>query len=149
MTDLAIPDHPVLMQTNRDFRLSSLNGVVINFQAGEPTRVPPQAYAEAVGIGAVECEEQLEPPKSQEKKPDPSIAEAAKAEHEAKIEYIKQGILKLMAADDDSAFKPDGYPIHKRLIEVLPPQAPKVTAGEIAEVFDDMRDDLDLADVES
>lgn len=146
MTDIQAPDRPVMMQTNRDFRLSSLNGYVVNFRANTPTSVPPNAYIEAVGIGAVECEEQPEFTLAEEKKEHPSIAEAAKLEAEAKYSYIKQACLQLMAENDSTAFKADGYPKVASLIEALPPEAPRPTAGEINEVYDALREDMDLAE---
>lgn len=146
MTDIQTPDHPVMMQTNRDFRLSSLNGYVVNFRADTPTRVPPNAYVEAVGIGAVKCEEQPEPEPVEEKKSDPSIAEAAKLEAEAKIAYIEKACLKLLAENDNTAFKADGYPKAAAVFDALPPEAPRPTAGEIAQVFDDLRMNMDLAE---
>lgn len=146
MTDIQTPDQPVMMQTNRDFRLSSLNGYVVNFRADTPTRVPPNAYLEAVGIGAVVCDEQPEPRKVEEKRPDPSIAEAAKLEAEAKISYIRQACLQLMAENDLTAFKADGYPKAAYLIAALPAEAPRPTAGEIAEVFDSLRSEMELAE---
>ena len=144
--EIQIPDRPVLMQTNRDFRLSSLNGYVVNFKANEPTSVPPHCYVEAVGIGAVKCELQPEPEVQEEKEKHPSIAEAAKLEAEAKISYIRQACLQLMAENDTTAFKADGYPKVANLIEALPPEAPRPTAGEIADVFDQLREEMELAE---
>jgi hypothetical protein len=144
---LEIPDHPVMMQTNRDFRLSSLNGWVVNFKADKPERGPPHVYVEAIGVGAVVCEEQPpEPEKVPAKEAHPSIAEAAKLEAEAKYSYIEQACLKLMARNDNTAFKADGYPKAISLIAELPPEAPRPTAQEIAMVFDDMRTKMELAE---
>lgn len=146
MTDISVPDHPVLMQTNRDFRLSSLNGYVVNFRANEPTSVPPNAYVEAVGVGAVKCDVQPEPEPVVEKAPDPSIAEAAKLEAEAKIAYIKQACLKLMAENDSTAFKADGYPKFVNVRDAMASEAPAPTAQQIQQVWDDLRSDMDLAE---
>jgi hypothetical protein len=143
---LEIPDRPVMMQTNRDFRLSSLNGWVVNFKSGIPEKVPPHVFVEAIGIGAVVCDEQPEPEPVEEKQKHPSIAEAAKLEAEAKYSYVKQACLQLMAENDNTAFKADGYPKAASLIAVLPPEAPRPTAGEIATVFDQLREDMELAE---
>lgn len=145
--ELELPDRPVMMQTNRDFRLSSLNGYVVNFRANTPVSVPPNAYKEAVGIGAVMCGEQpeVEPP-TEEEKIHPSVAEAAKLEAEAKYMYIEQACMKLMAENDSTAFKADGYPKATKLIAELPPEAPRPTAQEIAHVFDELREKMELAE---
>jgi len=145
--EIQIPDRPVMMQTNRDFRLASLNGWVVNFKANEPVRVPPNCYVEAVGIGAVVCDEQPEPEPVVEKEAQhPSIAEAAKLEAEAKYSYVRQACLQLMAENDTTAFKADGYPKAANVIAALPPEAPRPTAGEIATVFDQLREEMDLAE---
>lgn len=145
--ELKVPDHSVYMQTNRDFRLSSRNGYVVNFKANEPARVPPNAYEEAIGIGAVLCEDQPEQEPVVEKQVvHESVAEAAKLEAEAKIEYIQQACLKLMADNDSTAFKADGYPKYSKVIDILSPQAPKPSAAEIAQVWDDMRKNMELAE---
>lgn len=143
--NLDLPDRPVLMQTNRDFRLSSLNGYVVNFRADQPALVPPNAYLEAIGIGAVLCDEQPEP-EPEQKTDTPSVAETAKLEAEAKFEYIKQACLKLMAENDSTAFKADGSPKVLSVISTLEPQAPRPTAAEIQDVWDRLREDMELAE---
>lgn len=146
---LEIPRHPVMMVTNRDFRLSSMNGWVVNFKAGEPASVPPHVYEEAVAIGAVEAEEQPEAEERVEKpKVDPSVAEAARLEQEAKIAYVEQAIVTLMDKEDNGPdFKADGYPKHKSVLAVLAPQCSAPTATEVQEIFDDMRDDVNYAEL--
>lgn len=144
--ELQLPDHSVFMQTNRDFRLSSLNGCVINFKANTPHLVPPNAYREAIGIGAVVCDEQPQPKPVEEKVERHGIAEAAKLEAEAKFEYIKQACLQLLAQNDNTAFKADGRPKMAQLIAAMPPEAPRPTAQEIAHVFDELTQDMDLAE---
>lgn len=145
MKGLKIPDQPVLMQTNRDYRLSSLNGYVVNFRAGQPCRVPPNAYLEAVSVGAVICDDQpeVEPEEITER---PSIAETAKLEAEAKLGYIQQACLKVMAENDTSLLKTDGSPKVIAVISALEPQAPRPSAAEIQQVWDLMQRDMDLAE---
>lgn len=145
---LTIPESAVFMTTNRDFRLSSLSGPVINFKKDVPTRVAPNVYAEAVGIGAIDCDPEEHPPAetSAPKEPDPSIAIAAKEEAEAKVSYIKQACLILMERGDATEFKADGYPKANKVIAELAPQCPHPTAQEIQEVFDDLRKNVDLID---
>lgn len=145
---LTIPETAVFMTTNRDFRLSSLSGWVVNFKKDVPERVPPNVYAEAVGIGAIDCDPEEHPPAeiTPPKEPHPSIAEAAKLEGEAKKDYIKQACLILMERGDSTEFKADGYPKANKVIAELAPQCPHPTAQEIQEVFDDLRKDVDLID---
>lgn len=146
--ELKAPDHPCMMITNRDFRLSSMSGFVVNFKADQPTRVPPMCYVEAVGIGAVVVEDQPEPEKVEEPKVDPSIAEAARLEQEAKITYVEKAIVALMDKEDNGPdFKADGYPMHKSVLDILAPQCSKPTATEVQEIFDDMRDDVTYAEL--
>lgn len=153
MKELAVtvPDHPVMMVTIRDFRLSSMSGYVVNFKANEPTRVPPMCYAEAVAIGAVEAPQDEAPaPEVPEPKPlvDPSVAEAARLEEEAKITYVEQAIVKLLEKEDNGPdFKADGYPKHASVMDVLAPQCSKPTATEVQEIFDLMRDDVQYAEL--
>lgn len=146
---LEIPAAPVLMITNRDFRLSSRNGYVVNFKANEPARVPPNCYEEAVSIGAVMAPEQpVVEVKPEKPKVDPSVAEAAKLAEEAKITYIEQAIKALFVKEDNGPdFRADGYPKHSSVLQVLAPQCPKPTATEVQEVFDDMRDDVQYAEL--
>lgn len=146
---LEIPSTPVKMITNRDFRLSSLNGYVVNFSANEPALVPPQCYLEAIGIGAVMAPEQPEVVEVEETpKVDPSVAEAAKLAEEAKITYVEQAIEALFDKDDNGPdFRADGYPKHASVLAVLAPQCPKPTATEVQEIFDDMRDDVQYAEL--
>lgn len=146
--DLTIPESAVFMTTNRDFRLSSLSGPVINFKKDVPTRVAPNVYAEAVAIGAIDCDPEEHPPADAPapKVPDPRIAEAAKLEAEAKVSYIKQACLILMERGDSTDFKADGYPKANKLIAELAPQCPHPKAQEIQEVFDGLRENVDLID---
>lgn len=146
---LEIPDQPVMMVTTRDFRLSSMSGFVVNFKANTPTRVPAFCYAEAVAIGAVVAEEQPEE-EVVEAEPlvDPSVAEAARLEEEAKITYIELAIVDLMNKEDNGPdFKADGYPKHASVLEALAPQCSKPTASEVQEIFDDMREDVVYAEL--
>lgn len=146
--ELQAPDQPVMMVTNRNFRLSSTSGFVVNFKADTPTRVPPMCYREAVSIGAVETEEQPEPVVDEAPGPDPSIAEAARLEQEAKITYVEQAIAALLNKEDNGPdFKADGYPKHKSVLAVLAPQCSAPSATEVQEIFDDMRDDVQYAEL--
>lgn len=143
MSGIQIPDRPVLMTTNRDFRLSSLNGYVVNFRADEPALVPPQCFEEAVGIGAVLCEEQPEV-EEKEKGAQPSVREAHELEAAGKAEYVKKAVLELMAENELTKFRADGYPKAKAVIEILAPECPTPTATEIQEIFDELRENVDL-----
>lgn len=148
---LQIPDRPVMMVTNRDFRLSSPSGYVVNFKADVPARVPPFCYAEAIAVGAVECpvEEQPEPEvKDEAPLVDPSVAEAALLEEEAKITYVEQAIVELMNKEDNGPdFNATGYPKHASVIAVLAQQCSRPTASEVQEIFDGMRDDVKYAEL--
>ncbi len=145
---LEIPTKPVLMKTNRDFRLSSLNGYVVNFKADEPVRVPPHVYVEAVRIGAVECGEvdNLPEPEAETDGGPQGAAEAAKLAAEAKDSYIRQACLALIAEDDSAKFKAEGPPKLNALIKELPPEAPRPTAGDVQRVWELLQDDVSLAD---
>lgn len=143
--ELQIPETSVYMQTNRDFRLSSLNGCVINFKANEPALVPPHVYREAIGIGAVLAE--VEQPAAKEEEPKASvtsIAEAAKAEAEAERSYVTQACLALIAKGDDGDFKADGYPKLLSVVRELAPECAKPTAGLVMEIYDELREHADL-----
>lgn len=140
---LEVPDRPVYMQTNRDFRLSSLHGWVCNFKANVPERVPPHVYAEAIGIGAVVCEEQPEE-KPSENRPEISLAEATKQEALAQKAYVTQACLAIIAKGDETDFKADGYPLFAAVVRELAPECPKPTAGLIQEVYDELRESADL-----
>ena len=147
-----IPDHPVMMVTNRDFRLSSMSGFVVNFQANVPARVPPACFAEAVSVGAIIAPEEAKKPEPvrEEPKPlvDPSVAEAARLDQEAKITYVEQAIITLMNKSDNSDdFRADGYPKHASVIAVLAQQSSKPTATEVQEIFDDMRENVQYAEL--
>lgn len=148
--ELQIPENAVYMETIRDYRLSSLNGYVVNFKKGEPTRVPPQCYLEAVRAGAVMCEEQPD-----EKAPTvvtdgtaKGSKEAAELEAEAKAEHIKQACLKLMAEDDSTKFKADSYPKLNAVIAEIPPECPRPTSADVMIVMDNLRENIDLADLD-
>lgn len=144
MTDLQVPDRPVMMQTNRDFRLSSLHGYVVNFKANVPERVPPQCYIEAIGIGAVECKEQPEAPQVEEKQPHPTLIVAAELEAEAFDTYVTQACLALIAKGDEQDFKADGYPRIDAVVRELAPQCTRPTAGDVMRIYDSLRDDASL-----
>lgn len=147
---LTVPTKPVFMETIRDYRLSSLNGYVVNFKRGKPSLVPPHVYLEAIRAGAVVCEEQ--PEEKDEVKTDggvPGAAEAAKLEASAKTEHIKKACLVLMARDDAANdFKADGYPKFNKVVAECPPECPSFTAGDVQEVFDILREDVSLADLD-
>lgn len=150
--ELEIPSGYVKMVCNRDYRLSSLSGNVVNFQANVPVLVHPFAYKEAVAIGAVMAEDEPEVelgagPQEQQHKVHESVAQAAKLEHEAKMDAIERTIVKLFEADDQTLFKADGYPKYQAVIERIDQSAGKVSAQEIQEVFDDMRDDVNYAEL--
>ena len=150
--ELNIPEKSVLMKTNRDYRLSSLSGRVINFKADVPVKVHPFAYLEAISIGAVVTDEQEAPvlgkgPEEAKHVIHESVAEAARLEHAAKIEEIEKAIVVLIKRGDNTEFKADGYPKAKNVLDVLAPHVPKPTATEIQEVFDDMRNDVQYADL--
>ena len=95
------------------------------------------------------AENNMEPgpePEPEEKTAAPSIAETAKLEAEAKYEYVKQACLKLMAENDTTAFKADGSPKVVSVIRTLAPEAPRPTAQEIQDVWDRLREDMELAE---
>ena len=150
--ELEIPSDYVYMVCNRDFRLSSLSGMVVNFKANEPVKVHPFAYAEAIGIGAVVAEEEPKPelgkgPEEVKLEVHESVAEAARLEAEAKIAAIEAAVVVLYKRGDTTEFKADGYPKANAVIAELSPNVPKPNAGEIMQVVDDMRDDVQYADI--
>lgn len=147
MSKLEIPTQPVMMETNRDYRLSSLNNIVVNFKANVPVRVPPLAYAEAVRAGAIqvaECETVEEKTDGGAK----GAAEAAVLEAEAKTQHVKMACIALMDRDDPQDFKADGYPKLNKVTAEIPPECPKPTAGEVQAIIDELRENVDLADLD-
>lgn len=140
---LEVPDRPVYMQTNRDFRLSSLHGWVCNFKAGVPERVPPHVYAEAIGIGAVVCEEQPEKEVSPNR-PEVTAQEAIEGEAAAQEAYVTQACLAIIAKGDEADYKADGYPLLAAVHRELAPECPKPTAGYVQQVYDQLREHADL-----
>lgn len=151
--ELEIPQKPVMMQTNRDYRMASLSGWVINFHANTPARVPPTCYEEALAIGAVRVEDEPEPVMVDATIERPhaniheSVAEAARMEEAAKVERIEGAIVHLWSLGDNTKFKADGYPKYQSIIEVLPKNTPKPLASDIQEVFDNMREDVKYAEL--
>jgi len=90
---IEIPKTAVLMvSTFRDYRLSSLSGYCMTFKQGEPAKVPPQAYLEALEAGVTMVKDQPEPEAPKVKEVDPSIAEAAKLEAEAKAAALTKAL---------------------------------------------------------
>ena len=51
-----------------------------------------------------------------------------------------------MAENDNTAFKADGYPKAAAVYDALAPEAPRPMASEIAEVWDKLREQMDLAE---
>jgi hypothetical protein len=148
--ELEIPAAPIMMQCNRDYRLASLSGWVINFKANEPAQVHPFAYAEAVAIGAVPVDEEPElggGPEIARLEIDESVAKAAEMEAEAKIDAIERAIVSLYKEGDMTAFRADNYPKVANVLAILPGNVPKPTAMEIQQVFDDMQEDVRFADL--
>jgi hypothetical protein len=150
--ELEIPSGYTKMVCNRDYRLSSLSGNVVNFKANVPTLVHPFAYKEAIGIGAVPAPDEPEPEMVEkiEEVRHPvheSVAEAAKLEHEAKLGAIENAIVVLMKRGDNTDFRADGYPKANKVLEEMPPNVNRATATEIQQVYDDMRDDVNYADL--
>ena len=138
-----------MMICNRDYRLSSLNGYVVNFKANEPAQVPPHVYAEAVGIGAVPMEEpELDAPRERSGyEVDESVHEAAAMEAEAQKDAVQRVIVTLFEKNDTSLFRADGYPKVVSVLDALPGTVPKPTAMEIQAIFDEMRYDVKYADL--
>jgi hypothetical protein len=144
---LEVPSRPVMMQTNRDYRLSSLNGYVVNFKANEPARVPPHVYTEAIRAGAIVVEEcEVEATKTDGGQR--GAAEAAKLEAEAKAQHVSNACTVILVRDDPSDFKADGYPKLNKVIAEIPPECPKPTAGEVQSAIDELRENIDLADLD-
>lgn len=150
--ELEIPSGYVKMVCNRDYRLASLSGNVVNFKANEPAMVHPFAYKEAIAIGAVPAEDEPEVelgpgPKSDQQTIHESVAEAAKLETEAKMDAIERAIVVLMQRGEQTDFRADGYPRAAPIQEEIPKAIGRVTAQEIVAVFDEMRDDVNYADL--
>jgi hypothetical protein len=149
MSNLETPKGPVIMQTSRDVRLSSMSGFVINFKANEPTRVPPQCFQEAIRTGAVEVDVEDRPaeaaPSPDEPVERPGEKEAVKLEVEAKTHHIQTAIKQLLVAGDTTTFNANGYPKPHEVRKLLPAEAGSVTAQDVRDAFDAMTSDMTLA----
>ena len=144
---LEVPSNPVMMQTNRDYRLSSLNGYVVSFKANEPTRVPPHVYVEAIRAGAIVVEE-CEVKEAKTDGGQRGAAEASRLEAEAKHQHVVQACTRILVRNDQTDFKADGYPKLNKVIAEVPPECSNPTAGEVQTIIDDLRKDLDLAELD-
>lgn len=145
-TPIEIPKAAVLMVSPRDYRLSSLKGVVVNFKADLPVMVVPHVYEECLAIGAQLAEGETMPDAPPEKKPHESIVEAVKLEAEAKADALDKALRIVIARNDPNDFKADDTPKHPKVIAEMSPEIPRPTATEIADAFAALQDDLDLAE---
>ena len=143
---IEIPKTSVSMVSPRDYRLSSLCGYCVTFKADVAINVPPMVYKEALAIGARLVDEEL--PKAPVTKPaiDSSVAEAAKLEAEAKTEALRNALTVVITRNDPNDFKADGTPKVQKVAVEMAPEFPKPTATEVADTYERLQENLDLAE---
>lgn len=141
-----IPSAKVFMVSPRDYRLSSLQGTVVNFKQDIPIKVNPNAYLEALACGASMAEDQDLPDPSTEKKDQEDAVEAAKLEAKEKADALNTALTAILTRNDPEDFKKDGTPKSNRVIAELSPDNPRPTATEIADAYAVLQENLDLAE---
>ena len=145
--EIQLPKSTVLMVSARDYRLSSLNGTVVNFKRDVPTKVPPNAYVEAIGCGAVLCEgEDLDAEVEQKNTVHPSIEEADKISKENAASALTKALVVVIERNDPADFKADGTPKHQKVVAELSPEIPKPSATEISDAYQLLQENFDLAE---
>lgn len=142
--DLKLPKKALFMVSNRDYRLSILNGWVQTFKANVPAKVPPHAYKEALQAGLLVCEEQDSDDEVSDTTPAPVATVANPA---ARANELDQAVLKVLTRNDPEDFKNDNTPkVNKVIAELDPAFDPRPTATEVIESHERLQENLDLAD---
>ena len=144
-TPLQIPSTVINMISPRDYRLSSLNGTVVNFKRDVPTKFVPSAYLEAIGCGAYVDEDQEIPDPVQAKENRPSPEEAAKLEAEAFASALTLALTAILTRNDPEDFRADGVPKANKVIAEISPEIRRPTATEIADAYADLQETFELA----
>lgn len=91
------------MVLNRDYSLRSLAGQVIDFKKGEPTWVAPMITKEALGIGALGVDEQLDVL-------DASVAEPTIYTAEERLSLLTEAFKELEERNERTDFTAQGVP---------------------------------------
>lgn len=145
-TPLKLPGSTIYMISPRDYRLSSLNGTVVNFKKDVPTKVSPNAYVEAIGCGAYVDEDQELPEPAEPKEERPGTEEAAKLEAEAFESALTLALTALLTRNDPEDFRADGIPKANKVIAEISPEIRRPTATEIADAFAALQENFELAE---
>ena len=147
-TPLKLPNANIFMISPRDYRLSSRNGTVVNFKKDVPTKVPPNAYVEAIACGAwVDEDQEMPAPVEEEaKKSQPGEAEAVKLEAEAFKSALTLALTGILTKNDPEDFRADGIPKANKVIAEISPEIRRPTATEIADTFAELQEKFELAE---
>ena len=145
---IEVPKTAVSMVSPRDYRLSSLCGYVVNFQADVPINVIPPVYLEALKMGARLVDEDAPLPTAPVMKPtiDPSIAEGAKLAAEANAGALIKALTVIITRNDPNDFKADNMPKLNKVLAEMAPEFSKPTATEVADAYAKLQENIDLAE---
>ena len=140
-----------LMISHRDLRLTNRCGHVILVEANKPVNVPAPLHDPAVlaGMQPVDPAFPIDPPVPEPTaikepvEPDPEPAPSVNVRG-ATIESAMRAII---ARGDERDFKADGTPKVYNLMALLPDDfEPRPTATEVLDIFEQLQEDLDLAE---
>ena len=103
-------DKPIAMVHVRTFLFHSLSGHTIQFEGPtKPVRVPPEAVAECMAIGAAPADE-VDMPDLSGNKPDKLEKAAGEPQGEERKAAIKEAIKDLVGVNDTATFDANGSP---------------------------------------
>lgn len=139
---IQLPKKAIFMVSNRDYRLSLLNGWCQLFKANVPAKVPPHAYRGALEAGIIVAED-IPAAAPTVTEPTPVVTEDP-AQRSADID---QAMLIVLTRNDPEDFKKDNTPKAAKVIAELDVSFdPRPTATEIVESYERLQENLDLAD---
>ena len=143
---IKLPKKSVFMVSNRDYRLSCLNGWCQQFKANVPVKVPPQAYRQALEAGVMLVVMDEEPDDSQATSSEPTNQTQVDDPAQRSAE-IDQAVLIVLTRNDPEDFKKDNTPKSVKVIAELDPSFdPRPTATEIVESHERLQSNYSLAE---
>ena len=153
-----------VMKSLRAFRLASTaGGHVIEVEANTPVFIPDAIVSEALAAGMTPSDapapvaeaappappetivEDEEVELEDEDKVEDEEAAAAEAAAKQAVE-VEQAVLRLITRGDDNDFKADGTPKVNRVNAELPPEVDRATATQVAEVYERLQENVNLAE---
>jgi hypothetical protein len=144
-SQVEIPKSAVLMVSFRNYRFSSTNGYVIQFERGVPKMVPPHVYLEAIELGMELADEEDAPPMVPVQN-GPSVAERAKEAVVAQAAALDTALKLIITRNRPTDFKNDGTPKQNKVVAEMSPEFARPTATEVSDAYQKLQENVDLAE---